>query len=442
MKVLFVVKSLGHFSYVSSIIKELDKSCKVELLFNKKWSQWSKEYFVLDFIQKSNNVTLDSWAVERKNKRWIFKLREIKSYINYIRQNDQSTYYLKRWGLYLPGQVRKFFSYSPVMFILSHFGIYELLTLIEKCAPASKVIKEDLIKRKPDVVVVTPINHRHSEEIEYIKAAKALNIPTVTTALSWDSLSTKGVFHVIPDMTLVWNAYQAREAIGIHDVPKDKVFITGAPFFDKWFEPQLLEERDFFCAKVGIDANRPFFVYLGSSGGIVGDETWLIQDIYNKVKKNNKLKNYQMVVRPHPANPKYVKKLVKDDLIVYPFDGALPECVASQRNFYNILKHCEFTVGVNTSGMLDAIINTKPCLTLMVDKYKSTQAKAIHFKQLSKALKVSYSIESLIRLMELTVTEYQKNQRFIVKEFIRPNGLDIPAGQVAAMRIKKCCRTM
>jgi len=429
VKVLFVVKSLAHFSYVSSIIKELDESCEVQLLFNRRWS-----------VGSDKNVPMGyGWTVERKDNMWIFPLREIRSYISYLKRKDQSGYYLKRWNGYLPKILRKFFYYKPVRFLLSHFAIYELLSLIEKCVHSDKGIVEDLKKRNPDIVVVTPINHRFSEEIEYIKAAKALNIPTVTTALSWDSLSTKGVFHIIPDMTLVWNAYQAREAIRIHNVPKDKVFITGASFFDKWFEPQLLEERDFFCTKIGTDPNRPFFVYLGSSGGIVGDETWLIQSIYDRVKKNDKLKDYQMVVRPHPANAKYVKTLVKDDLFIYPLNGELPESIKSQRDFYNALKHCEFTVGVNTSGMLDAIINGVPCLTLITNEYKETQQNVVHFKQLLKALDYSYFIGELIGSMEYAMTRRFKRGKTMTEKFIRPYGIDVSAGKIAAKKIRGMC---
>lgn len=75
------------------------------------------------------------------------------------------------------------------------------------------------------------MNIRFSEEVEYVKAANAIKIPTVVHVLSWDNLTTKGLCHIIPNLTLVWNEIQSQEAITIHEVPDDKILITGSLFF-------------------------------------------------------------------------------------------------------------------------------------------------------------------------------------------------------------------
>ncbi len=416
-RVLFVIKSLAHFSYVSSIIAELDKTCRVELLFNERWSSRGglklinqSRRVVLEFIRHSNNVTLNGWTVERTANRWIFPLREIRSYISYIRRKDQSEYYLKRWNGYLPLRLSKLFSYRIVKFLLSLFPNYELLTLIEKCVPSDRGIIEDLIKRKPDVVVATPINHRFSEEIEYVKAAKSLGIPTVTTALTWDSLSTKGVFHVIPDLTLVWNEMQKQEAIQIHGVSRDKVRVTGAPFFDKWFDSDLDEGRDLFCERMGLDPDKPFVLYLGSSANIAMDETALIQKIYDNI-------GWNMLVRPHPANSKNYSKLSGNKGMCIQ-GGVLPVSESEQKDFHNAIRHCEFALGVNTSAMIDVIIHDKECISVGDREYKNTQGDTAHFKHMVSALGL-----------------HGKRKEFI-RKYIRPHGFAISAGIMAARAIK------
>ena len=42
----------------------------------------------------------------------------------------------------------------------------------------------------------------------------------------------------MPDYTFVWNEALVKEATTLHDVPKDRLIITGAPPFDFWFELQ------------------------------------------------------------------------------------------------------------------------------------------------------------------------------------------------------------
>ena len=86
--------------------------------------------------------------------------------------------------------------------------------------------------KEPDVVVASPYIFSLSREVEYVKAARSLGIPTVVVVLSWDNLTSKGTFHVLPDLTLVWNSALAEEAASLHDVPKEKLVVTGAPVFD------------------------------------------------------------------------------------------------------------------------------------------------------------------------------------------------------------------
>lgn len=446
MKVLFVIKALSQFSYMSSIVQSLVSSGHhIQLLFDPVWSKTTSDHVVRRFIDRTDNVVMD-WSVQRTDKwrRWIFFSRELRSYISYTKRSNQSSYYLKRWNRYLPSAIRLFVYLRPVKFLLSRSPVYQWLAAVETHVPPDQKIAADILHRKPDVLVVTPMNQRFSEEVEYVKAAKTVNIPTVVPVLSWDNLTTKGIFHVIPDLTLVWNKEQRNEAIDIHNVPEEKVFITGSPFFDKWFDAgELLEDRRTFCQRMGFDPAKPFFVYLGSSAKIARDETWLAQSIYNGLKTHPKksVQNIGMLARPHPVNTKHYNKLVGDHLIVWPKDGALPEAQDSQRDFYNALAHCEFTIGINTSGMIDAIINGKPCLTVMTDQYRSTQEKAVHFRQLLHAdvLDVNHSpqeaIDSIVRLLEGEDRRCDQRQQF-VKEFIRPQGLGIAAGKVAARTIE------
>lgn len=446
LNVLFVVKSLSHFSYISSIVNSLDRSGhQIHILFDPVWSKKASDYVVRQFIARSKNVAMD-WSLQRTDKwrRWIFFARELRSYINYIKRSDQSPYYLKRWNRYLPQGIRQILYFRPVRLLLSRLPVYQWLTAFETHISPDREIAADLLRKKPDVIVVTPMNQRFSEEVEYVKAAKHLNIPTVVSVLSWDNLTTKGIFHIIPDLTLVWNEVQYNEAKNIHNVPDEKLLITGSPFFDKWFDvSNLLEDRQAFCRRMGLDPKQPFLVYLGSSVNIARDETWLVQLIYDGLKTHIKesIQNVAMIVRPHPANTKRYYKLVGDHLVVSPKAGALPESEDSQRDFYNTVSHCAFTIGINTSGMLDAIILGKPCLTVMTDQYQYTQEKAVHFRQLLRAdvLDVSHSVEkaidSVAQLLEGEDVHKKQREQFL-KKFVRPHGLQIAAGDVAAKAIE------
>jgi hypothetical protein len=317
----------------------------------------------------------------------------------------------------------------------------------ENRKPDEWVVK-DLISRKPDVVVATPVNHRFSGELEYVKAAKSMGIPTVIINQSWDNLTTKGLYHVVPDLLLVWNEAQKKEAVEIHGIPEENIVITGAPFFDKWFHHRQCEDRKEFCDKVGLNHKKPFVLYLGSSSKIAEDETWLIKDIHDG------LEGVGLLVRPHPANTKHYSKLIdgfvpypsngslkiKDDFVVYPIDGELPEDEGSQQDFYNALKQCVCVIGINTSGMIDAVINGKPCIAFMSNKYRLTQRETAHFQQMIETAYVAFTPEKvayhIARLIGGEDDRWSVRKKF-VKQFIRPRGLDRKAGEIAAQEVER-----
>jgi len=397
LRAVFAIKSKYNFAYVSSIVKHLNESgCKVDLLFDKWWSKKKPATALKEFLRNTDNTT-SGWITRRSDRwrRWIFPLREIITYADYNIRQGQSPYYAKRWGdLWIPQAV-------PFRGFVSNKIIYKWLLKIERCVPPDDRIVQELLERKPNVVIASPMNHRYCEEVEYIKAAKALGIPTVAVAQTWDNLTTKGLFHVIPDKVLVWNEAHKQEAINVHRVPKDRICITGSPFFDKWFEePKILKPI----------INKPYILYLGSSRNIIRDETDLVIETQKKY-------GFPLVVRAHPANTRDLKNLKSDNIFIMP--TRLPESKKEQSELYSVIHHCEFAAGVNTSAMIDVIIQDKPCVAVGW-KY-AKQGWTIHFKHLLPALGMS------------------GDRKGFVEEFIRPYGVNVPAGWVATNAIIPLC---
>jgi hypothetical protein len=322
--------------------------------------------------------------------------------------------------------------------------VFGWLTRFEKHVPPDPKILEILRHKKPDVVVATPMIQRFSEEVEYAKAAIEAGIPTVVPSYSWDVLTTKGLFHIIPDLLLAWNDVQRTEANQIHGIEDAHILITGSPFFDKWFEiDELKEDRSCFCRRVGLDPAKPYLLYLGSSKNIAEDETWLIHEIINKIKchPDSKIRELSLLVRPHPANTKHYAGLENSGAIVWPKEGALPQEKNSQRDFYNSVIHSTLAAGINTSGMIDAIIIDKPCLTIMPSRYRRTQLQAAHFKYLLDAgvLEVTHSPQEAIVAIQniMEGRDRHRDQRIqFVKDFVRPCGLQQEAGKVGSLAIE------
>jgi hypothetical protein len=78
----------------------------------------------------------------------------------------------------------------------------------------------------------------------------------------------QGLLRIRPDQVLVWNDAQRHEARTYHDIPDDRIAVTGAQLFDRWFEGRPSTDRAAFCRRVGLPDDRPFVLFTGSSGFI------------------------------------------------------------------------------------------------------------------------------------------------------------------------------
>ncbi len=114
--------------------------------------------------------------------------------------------------------------------------------------------------------------------------------------------------------------------------------------------------------------------------------------------------------------------------------------LAFWQDFYSSLKYSIGTVGINTTGMIDAIVNNQPGATIMAERYRLTQMQSMHFCQLMKAnvLEVSESVPACVEFIRerLAGVDRKKAERSqFVHDFVRPHGLDRPAGYFAARAI-------
>jgi hypothetical protein len=117
----------------------------------------------------------------------------------------------------------------------------------ERVVPVDAEIGEYLAARRPDAVIVSPLIDAASDQMDCARAAQAAGIPLVVAISSWDNLTNKGHLRLVPDMVTVWNGQQKKEAVEYHGVPADRVAVTGAQLFDRWFGRRPSQSRESFC---------------------------------------------------------------------------------------------------------------------------------------------------------------------------------------------------
>jgi hypothetical protein len=443
--VLFVARSIAHFSYFDSILAGLlDRGAQVEIVFDTGWSKkWRRtDMRAVDAFRRTHPELVTGWLVRRSDSRRerLFALRELRSYRSYLTRRETTPYYVERWRGYLEEPWKRR-SESRLFRALLASPLGDVaLKMAEAATPPDAGVLEFIRSRAPDVMLVSPLNLRFSEETDYVKAAKKLGVPTALPVLSWDNLSTKALIQIAPDRLFAWNAHHLKDAMEIHGVPRGRIEIAGAPFFDKWFDAgAAIPDREAFCRQLGLDPARRILLYLGSSRKIAANESWFVEKLlrFLRASKNEELRGCQLLIRPHPANPKPYQELSGEGLCVFPKEGELPETAEGFAQMRASFSHAAAALGINTSGMVDSVLSGLPTFSVRIPRYAHTQSEAVHFRHLEAddALYVSDDLtsfcESLIRLFGGEDPKAE-NRRAFARNFARPRGLDRPAGDVIA----------
>jgi hypothetical protein len=316
-----------------------------------------------------------------------------------------------------------------------------VLAAVERAIPVHAPIADYLRVQAPDVLLVSPLVTSASEQVEWVKAAAACGIRTVVCVASWDNLTNKGLLRVQPDRVFVWNEAQKGEAVAFHYIPEDKVVVTGAQLFDKWFGRAVTHERDAFCQRVGLRDTRPFILFTGSSSFIseTGAEVAFVRRWVQALRASGDpaLAAANILVRPHPYNFHLWAGSPVSDLpgvAVYPRQGYNPIAPENRSDFYDSLYHSAVVVGVNTSAMVEAAIVGRPVCSLLAPEFAGTQEGTIHFRHLLPenggflriAATVDEHVQQVSDCLRNPAATRAETGRFVAS-FIRPAGVETPA---------------
>jgi hypothetical protein len=315
---------------------------------------------------------------------------------------------------------------------------------IERAVPADPRMREFLHSQAPDVVFISPVvtlGPSGGTQTEAVKAARALGLPTVVGAASWDHLTSTGLIRIVPDVVSVWNHAQRAEAVDLHRIPPSRVRLTGAQSLDHWFEPRPPEAAHQFRARLGLPPGSSVILYVGSSKNMApGDreprfvERWLTA---LRASSAPALRGARVIVRPHPANTEpwtgdALAALQRQGVTVWPLSySGMPLSDAEIEEFHDTLLACDAVVGVNTTAMIEAAIVGRPVLTVRDAAFTHSQRETLHFQHLvadrEGCALVARSLDEHIAQLERTVTHPGERSEILaafVGTFVRPFGLD------------------
>lgn len=398
-----------------------------------------------------------SYAPSQKGARWLPLATQLRLTLDYWRyldpRYDDSPSLRARGASQAPGIASSLAS-APLLGSRGGLALMRrLVRLLEGCVPSDGAAAAFLRKEQPDLLLVTPLLYFGSQQVEVVRAARALGIPTVLGVGSWDHLTTKGLIHEPPDRVIVWNDAQRIEAGELHGIPRDRVTVTGAQAYDHWFTARPTLSRAEFCAKVGVPADRPLLLYLCSSPFITPYEVGFVGRWIESIRASSdpELRRAALLIRPHPQNAQQWHDFAPafDAVGIWPRAGANPVDREARSDYYDSMYHSVAVVGVNTSALIESGIVGRPVYTVLTDDFAGQQEGTLHFQHLKNVngglLTVASTLEEhcaqLADAVRRDGTPDPRSRAFI-EAFVRPHGFNEPAADrfVAAVEAEAAKR--
>ena len=438
MKILFIARHFTYFRNFESVLRELASRGHALHLAVEQDESLGGTKLVQSLVHECPNVTAGVLP-ERGEDDWTWTATRLRLGLDYLRYQhpvfDRAYKLRERARGRTPGAFVGLGDAVHAAGGWARNGAETLLRRLERAIPAPSSIRAFIEAQRPDVMLVTPLIDLGSSQIDYLRAARQLGVPTALCVWSWDHLSSKALIRECPERVFVWNDTQKREAIELHRVPASRVVVTGAQCFDHWFARTPSRTRSEFCALLGFDPTRPYILWV-CSALIHGSppEAPFIVDWIRRLRASGDpaLRNAGVLVRPHPSRTSEWDALDVRDLNAVVW-GSNPIDESARADYFDSIFHSAAVVGLNTSAFIEAGIVGRPVLTIIVPEFQDNQYGTVHFEYLVKSggglLTIADGFDAhFSQLAEVLVGE--STVKPFVREFVRPLGLDRAATPV------------
>ena len=443
MRILFAALHYGYFRNLESVVDELARrGHDVHLTAERQDSALGGRDIVERLAARHATVTFG--MMPRRERAYFFlasKIRLSLDYLRYLRPEYAHTPALRRRArLRTPRGLLKVLRAPGMRAAGGRRLIARLLDRVDRALPPSPAIERFVDEQHPDVAIITPlVGVVASSQLDLLRSVRARRLPAAVCVWSWDHLSSKAIIRDVPDRLFVWNDVQKREALEMHGVPPDRVVVTGAQCFDRWFDRQPSRTRVEFARHVGLPDDRPFVLWVCSAlfPGSPSEAEFVMRWAAH-LRADPRLGDVRVLIRPHPSRASEWDDVDWRTVPGVAFWGGNPVDDQSRADYFDSLYHSAAVVGLNTSAFIEAGIARRPVLAILPPEFSASQGGTLHFRYLIEGglLTTSRSLgehaAQLATMLEGPPAEVMARQQAFVRSFVRPRGLDVAATTVMA----------
>ncbi|MFY0591795.1 hypothetical protein [Roseivirga sp.] len=219
-------------------------------------------------------------------------------------------------------------------------------------------------------------------EAKLLYEAKHAGIETVLHLLSWDNITCKGKFPVLPDRFIVWGEIMEEELKSFYSIDSDRIVKCGVTHFD-----EHVEIRESGCSlkdiqQTGQSIKRPYLFFAMSSPRFAPREIDIVEWLANAIDSGQFGSEMSLVVRPHPQNVQdftakksWLGRLdkIESDQVKIDYPEMLQSKIrwsmkkSDMTRLSTLISDCSICFNSGSTISIDALMHNKPVILTSFD---------------------------------------------------------------------------
>lgn len=153
---------------------------------------------------------------------------------------------------------------------------------------------------RPDMAIVTSLGFDQDSLV--MREARRHGAKVMVVVKNWDVPTTRGVGAVVPDHVLVWNETMRAEVARYHDVPENRIEISGISQWDHYFrdDAAVCSEQSFF-QRYGLSPERRTIYFAMTTPSHYKHNVTLTRILLQMIRDGRIAEPAQLLVRLHPT---------------------------------------------------------------------------------------------------------------------------------------------
>jgi hypothetical protein len=225
------------------------------------------------------------------------------------------------------------------------------------------VLARRLATERPALVLS---NLQMQSAVPFLVAGRRLGLTLVGNIASWDHTVGKGVISPRLDRYLVQNERMRGDLVRYHDVPRERIVVTGWPQSDIFHVARPREAYEAILRGHGLDPSRPVVMVMGNTPTNTPNEERFFSRLVAWWRETARDRRFSLLFRPHPRDTRWAERFAAATGV----EGA----AVQEPSFTDIevlatlLQHVDCVVTNAGTILLDALVNDRPVVCVLYDE--------------------------------------------------------------------------